>query len=179
MSPEELKSELIHFARKCRKMNSETSYPSFAALAREALARPKVLEIPERQADGTLPTIHFNIEFLRWNLGLTVAEMARNLGVDPKTYRAWERGDAIPAKSILSTLHDLWDEVEVLPPITPNRIAVLRSESYRNNEDFAKKCGVTKETVRRWISGETAPRPAAYRKLALAWKALKQEDQSQ
>jgi DNA-binding transcriptional regulator YiaG len=91
---------------------------------------------------------------------LRQAEAAWAIGVDPKTYKAWE-GDGRPPTSHYwpSVIAFLGCDPIIETPVTiPEMVSAIRRRRGLTADELGKLLGVYKLTVRAWEAGRRLPR---------------------
>jgi len=91
---------------------------------------------------------------------LRQGEAALVIGVDPKTYKAWEGGGSPPMShhwpSIIAFLGR--DPIVETPVTIPQMVSALRRREGLTANELGKLIGVYKLTVRAWEAGRRLPR---------------------
>ena len=87
-------------------------------------------------------------------------EAASVIGVDPKTYKAWEGGGRPPTShhwpAIITFLGR--DPVVETPVTIPEMVSALRRREGLTAKELGKLLGVYKLTIRAWEAGRRLPR---------------------
>ena len=98
----------------------------------------------------------------RKDLGLTIATLARDFGVDQSTISGWQTGRQTPStKHIPKVIEFLgYSPFEINNASSlAERIVMLRKTRGLTGQALAKALGVNDETLSRWERGEVVPSP--------------------
>lgn len=88
------------------------------------------------------------------------------IGVDPKTYKAWEGGGPPTSHHWPAIIAFLGSDPVVEPPVTiPQMVSTLRRRKGLTANELGKLLGVYKLTVRAWEAGRRQPRGRVLRRL--------------
>ena len=121
-------------------------------------------EEEDTDEEETTPDSTRIIQYIRERFDITQQELADLLDVTPATVGSWERGDTTPQGENKDRLLDLKDksEEELEDELDEEESLDIRSirEGYGlTRSKFAKKVGVSVQTVYNWEQGQTEPGP--------------------
>lgn len=110
------------------------------------------------------------LKYIRKCYGETQAQFASRLGVSVTTLSNWESGYTVPSESHFEKIDDLaW--AAPMPKrsgtILPADIQRLRSTWKHSQVQFAAFLGVSRQTIIRWESGQSAPTGEAAKMLSM------------
>ena len=91
---------------------------------------------------------------------LRQGEAALALGVDPKTYKAWEGGGTHPTSHLWPSIIAFLgcDPIIETPVTVPEMVSALRRRRGLTANELGKLLGVHKLTIRVWEAGRRLPR---------------------